>query len=400
MTRREVRVGRTQLADFRDANGRAIDRGLVLAFKAPHSFTGEDCAEFHLHGGKAVVSRMLAYLGELSGLRHAEAGEFIRRAFLNGKMDLLEVEAIGDLIAAETEAQRRFALDNSGSAQSALYGSWRVRLLHARAMIEAELDFSDEGDVPGSVADAIWSDMSALAREITRHIESYGQAEMLRDGFRVVLVGPPNAGKSSLLNALARRDVAIVSDEPGTTRDVIEVQLDLSGYKVIVSDTAGLRDGAVGIEAKGIALTQQRMRGADLVLLLDPVDGSVVDTPDLDVDVVRLISKADLADESIGDGCAVSARTGVGLDALMNLIRSRIDTQLGCATEILPNRERQVRLFQSGLNALSIGLDDNYPLEVRAESLRLTDDFVGRVIGAVDAEDLLDAIFSQFCIGK
>ena len=207
----------------------------------------------------------------IPGVRHAEAGEFTRRAFLNGKLDLTETEALADLISAETEAQRRLAVLNAEGAQSKLYSGWRRRLIHARAMIEAELDFADESDVPGSVADIVWADMEKLLGEIREHIGSFHRAEIIRDGFDVVIVGAPNAGKSSLLNALARRDAAIVSDEPGTTRDLVELALDLNGIKVRLTDTAGIREGAGKVEAIGIERARQRAEAADLVLLLvDP----------------------------------------------------------------------------------------------------------------------------------
>ena len=223
----------------------------MLFFAGPASFTGEDCAEFHLHGGRAVVSAMAEALAEFDGVRPAEAGEFTRRAFLNGKMDLVEAEALADLIAAETEAQRRFALSGAGGIQSALYAGWRKRIVHARAMIEAELDFAEEGDVPGSVSAAVWDDVRRLIAEIEAHLAGFHRAEIIREGFSVVIAGPPNAGKSSLLNALARRDVAIVTEEPGTTRDLVHVALDLRGMKVVVTDTAGIREGAGRVEAIG-----------------------------------------------------------------------------------------------------------------------------------------------------
>lgn len=397
----EIPVARTAaLKTLRAPDGSILDRCLVLYFPAPRSFTGEDCAEFHLHGGRAVVARMLGVLRQFPGIRQADPGEFTQRAFLNGKFDLVEVEALGDLINAETEAQRRFALENSGAAQSALYLRWRQRLLHARAMIEAELDFSDEGDVPGSVADAIWSDIAALQTEMREHIAGFGRAEISRDGYRVVLAGPPNAGKSSLINALAKRDVAIVSDEPGTTRDVLEVNLDLRGYKVILADTAGLRDNATGIEALGIDRTLSRLKDAHLVVELRASDISQVAGIDAIGDRLIVESKSDLGNEGTGAGLAVSVKTGRGLDELLDEIAARAEQSAALDGEILPSRERHVALFESGISDLNEALDPRRPLELRAESLRLADRSVGMVIGTVDAEDLLGAIFSQFCIGK
>ena len=226
---------------FADGAGTHIDSGITLFFQAPASFTGEDSAELHAHGGKAVVAALLDALCAIEGVRLAEAGEFTRRAFLNGKVDLLKAEALADLVSAETEAQRRFAVLNSHGGHKELYAGWRQRLIHARAMIEAEMDFSDEADVPGSVADQIWADIDRMSGEIQRHIAGFRRAEIIRDGFDVVILGAPNAGKSSLLNALAKRDAAIVTDEPGTTRDLIEVVLDLDGRYGRI--TRGRRNG-------------------------------------------------------------------------------------------------------------------------------------------------------------
>ena len=219
------------LCRLRDSDGGKIDRGLVLFFAGPASFTGEDCGELHVHGGRAVVATLLRRLGGLPGLRQSEAGEFTRRAFLNGKIDLTGVEGLADLLAAETEAQRRLAVENAEGGQRTLYAGWRSRLVHARAMIEAELDFADEADVDGPVSEHIWKDLGELSGEIAQHCAGFSAAEIVREGFRVALMGAPNAGKSSLLNALARREVAIVTDVPGTTRDPIEIALDLRGGK-------------------------------------------------------------------------------------------------------------------------------------------------------------------------
>lgn len=257
------------LRKFRAPDGTVLDSGLVVFFPGPASFTGEDVAEFHVHGGRAVVARMLEIISGFDGVRHAEPGEFTRRAFLNGKVDLVETEALADLVNAETEAQRRFAVQNAEGVQSELYLTWRRRLIHARAMIEAEIDFADEDDVPGSVSDTVWSDVRTMIGEIDRHIAGFHAAEIIRDGFEVVILGAPNAGKSSLFNALARRDAAIVTDEPGTTRDLLEVTLDLGGLRVRLTDTAGLRDAPGKVEAIGIEKARAKADRADLMLLLE-----------------------------------------------------------------------------------------------------------------------------------
>ncbi|MFZ1773703.1 MAG: tRNA uridine-5-carboxymethylaminomethyl(34) synthesis GTPase MnmE, partial [Rhizobiaceae bacterium] len=229
------------LRPIRSRNGELLDEGLVIYFPGPASFTGEDVLEIHLHGSRAVAAAVLSELAGFTGLRMAEAGEFSRRAYLNGKKDLAAVEGLADLIAAETEAQRRFAQGNSSGVQSRLYQSWRQRIIDMRSLIEAELDFADEGDIAGSVSDLVWGDAARLGEEIRGHLAGFKRAEIVLDGFKVVLAGAPNAGKSSLLNALAKRDAAIVSDEPGTTRDLVDVSLDLGGMKVVLTDTAGIR---------------------------------------------------------------------------------------------------------------------------------------------------------------
>lgn len=416
-------------ATFRTPERATIDSGLILFFPGPNSFTGEDCAEFHIHGGKAVAAVLLQTLTAIPGIRHAEAGEFTRRAFLNGKLDLTETEALADVIAAETEAQRRLAVLNAGGAQSKLYSGWRERLIRARAMIEAELDFADESDVPGSLADIVWSDMEKLLGEIRVHIGGFHRAEIIRDGYDVVIVGAPNAGKSSLLNALARRDAAIVSDEPGTTRDLVELSLDLNGVKVRLTDTAGIREGAGKVEAIGIERARRRAQTADLVLLLaDACAESAAPLLSGLPDVIHIGAKADLAGAGLvedresyalsgpghgGDSQAipigaadrtplmVSSVTGQGIDELLGLLSERASQAVGGAGDVLPSRLRHTELLRETAAHLELALAaDGRGLELRADDLRLAADRLGRISGAVDVEDLLDVIFSQFCIGK
>jgi tRNA modification GTPase len=257
---------RASLVTIRGRRGDILDQGLVLYFEAPRSYTGEDCGELHLHGGHAVVRAVLSCLGEFENLRAADAGEFTRRAFLNGKLDLTRAEGLSDLIAAESEAERRLAIATSGGAQQRLYDGWRQRLLHARALVEADLDFSDESDVPGSVADSIAGDLRLVADEMNDHIGGFRMAEIVRDGFRVVIAGAPNAGKSSLLNAIAGRDAAIVTDVPGTTRDIVQVSMELEGCRIVLMDTAGLRESADKVERIGIERAISAASKADLIL--------------------------------------------------------------------------------------------------------------------------------------
>ena len=396
------------LRKFRAPDGTVLDSGLVVFFPGPASFTGEDVAEFHVHGGRAVVARMLEVIAGFEGVRHAEAGEFTRRAFLNGKVDLVETEALADLVNAETEAQRRFAIRNAEGVQSDLYMGWRRRLIHARAMIEAEIDFADEDDVPGSVSDTIWSDVGAMIGEIDHHIAGFHAAEIIRDGFEVVILGAPNAGKSSLFNALARRDAAIVTDEPGTTRDLLEVTLDLGGLRVRLTDTAGLRDAPGKVEAIGIEKARAKADRADLLLLLEDIlapraIGAVESTAPL----LRVGTKLDLLDEqAAGDAAGrydfvISVMNGTGVEALLAEIGRCAADAAGDVGDILPSRLRHVELLGEANRHLLRAIDEHTGgQELRAEELRLAADRLGRIVGAIDVEDMLDVIFSQFCIGK
>lgn len=390
------------LSDFRSSEGDLIDRGLVLFFPSPASFTGEDCAEFQLHGGRAVVDAMSQALSRIEGLRPAEPGEFTRRAFLNGNMDLVEAEALADLISAETEAQRRFAVASAGGAQSTLYAGWRRRILHARAMIEAELDFSDEGDVPGSVSTEVWRDIGALAVEIDRHNDGFHRAEIIREGFSVVIAGAPNAGKSSLLNALARRDVAIVTDEPGTTRDLVHVALDLDGMKVVVTDTAGIREGAGKVEAIGIEKALASAREADLVIQLEDLSAPVgLVIPETQAQVLKVGSKSDLrSSDAAGSDLLISTKTGTGLNRLIELIAAAAKTAVGEGDSIVPARARHVALLRRAAAHLNDSLAEGSGSELRAEELRLASEAFGKIAGTVDVEEVLGVIFSEFCIGK
>ena len=396
----EARTAR--YAPIRASDTDILDRGLVIYFPAPASFTGEDCAEFHLHGGRAVVDAVLRQLSRFSDTRAAEAGEFTRRAFLNGKIDLTEAEGLSDLIAAETEMQRRFALSNASGDQKTLYGNWRERLLKMRALIEAELDFSDEEDVPGAVSDAVWRDAAVLADELARHIGTYDRGEIVRDGFRIVLLGAPNAGKSSLLNALACRDAAIVTDEPGTTRDPVEVLLDLGGFQVNLIDTAGIRETDGTVEKLGIERSRARAGDAHLVLLLeDLADPVSIDLNYGDKPVLCIGTKSDLAGDRPGYDFCISVKTGAGIDTLLTELGAMVSERIGEVGSALPSRRRHVDLLQEAADRIgaAAGMSE-HPLELRAEELRLAADALGRISGAIDVEDLLDVIFSRFCIGK
>ncbi|CDZ30003.1 tRNA uridine-5-carboxymethylaminomethyl(34) synthesis GTPase MnmE [Neorhizobium galegae] len=394
----ELPVGRkAALRTIRSRNGPIIDQALVLAFPGPNSFTGEDCVEMHLHGSRAVVSAVYREL-ELIGLRLAEAGEFSRRAFENGKLDLVEVEGLADLIASETEMQRRLAVEQGFGGQSALYMGWAERLTRARALIEAELDFADEDDVPGSVSDRVWTEVGDLYLELEEHIASAKAGEIIRDGYKVVIAGPPNAGKSSLLNALAKRDVAIVTEIAGTTRDILHVDVDMDGYLVRFFDTAGLRESEDRVEQEGVRRARIAIEQADLVLQLEEIDsGSKQILDKVDRDVLRVGTKADIRRPSPAYDLNISSETGEGLDELRFLILENLrQTWSG---SLVPNRQRHLQYLKEASIFIEEALNGR-ELDLRAESLRAAASSLGRITGRVDVEQLLDVIFSQFCIGK
>ncbi|WP_075291879.1 tRNA uridine-5-carboxymethylaminomethyl(34) synthesis GTPase MnmE [Pararhizobium arenae] len=391
------------LRSIRRRNGEFIDQGLVLFFKGPASFTGEDCAELQVHGSRAVIDALLRELSDL-GLRHAEAGEFSRRAFHNGKMDLIEVEGLADLLAAETEMQRRLATEQSSGHLSQIYNGWAKRLSHARAMIEAELDFADEDDVPGSVADTVWADMERLQREIQTHLEGAPLAELIRDGVNVVIAGAPNAGKSSLMNALAQRDVAIVTEVAGTTRDVLSVELSLAGFIIKLHDTAGLRDTIDPVESEGIRRARAVAANADLVLYLSesPAGFEQIDT--ITTPVLRVGTKIDSPRQvwdNLGADVFISVKTGEGVDHLVDAISARLPRLTAGSSLALPSRRRHVDCLRQALKAISDSLlSAPLGIDIQAEQLRLASEALGRITGRVDVEDLLSIIFSEFCIGK
>lgn len=384
---------------LRDPDGAIIDHGLVLFFPAPASFTGEDIVEFHIHGSRAVLSRLLSVLTALPGLRLAEAGEFTRRAFEAGKLDLAAVEGLADLIDSETEWQRKQALRQMEGALGQAAGEWRSALIKAMVSLEAEIDFSDEGDVGGPlIADAVAAAQGVLG-SLRVALGSFAAGERVREGFVVVLAGPPNAGKSSLLNALARRDVAIVSPIAGTTRDAIEVRLDLGGIPVVLVDTAGLRDSTDQIEAEGVRRARQRAAHADLVLRLRSPD-SEPERGDIGTTELTVATKLDLGGSARPGEIGVSAMTGAGLPELIELIASRLG-KFGQEEPALVTRERQRVAVADAVAAIERAiLLPHEQAELIAEELRLAARALERLIGRVDVEDVLDSLFSGFCIGK
>ena len=448
---------RLSLRRLRDpASGTLLDQALVAWLPGPGTATGEDMAELHLHGGPAVRAAVMRALGAVPGCRPAEAGAFTRRAFLNGRLDLTEAEGIADLIDAETEAQRLQALRQLDGALGRQVAEWRDTAIDLLASAEAALDFADEGDVDEAGLDAALAGRAgALARDIEKTLADGRRGERLREGFCVVLAGPPNAGKSTLLNALAGRDAAIVSDIPGTTRDAIEVRCDLGGLPVVLVDTAGLRDTADPVEAEGVARTRRRIESADLVLRLVPVDAPEPDGEGGPA-TLRVRTKADLATDSVeqrassearvplplavrgwgggrADGTAavppeppppppsspqgggerfirasgetsetftISARTGAGLDALLDAIQQIAETSLGGDALVTRERHRDaLTRTVAHLDRVSSASPD-HPPELVAEDLRLAVRALGEVGGHVGVEEMLDRLFAGFCIGK
>lgn len=384
--------------------GEVLDQALTLWFPAPHSFTGEDVVELHLHGGRAVIAGVIEALAALPGLRLAEPGEFTRRAFLAGKLDLTEVEGLVDLIDAETTAQRRQALRQMDGALSALYEDWRTRLIRCLAHTEAAIDFADE-ELPMDMMSAIQAEVRELREEMRAHLADGRRGEMLRDGFRIAIIGPPNAGKSSLLNWLAQRDAAIVSEIAGTTRDVIEVHLDLGGYPVLLADTAGLRETVDGIEAEGIRRARNWAAGADLQLLvLDATQPAPVDAVP-DAPIMRVLNKVDLkikghTRQSLPiDAIAISVRTGEGLEALLQKLTALVAEKLDMADTPSLTRERHRAAVALCVEALDRFLDGRVA-DLAAEDMRVAVRALGRITGRADVEDLLDVIFRDFCLGK
>lgn len=401
------------LSNFTDNVSReTLDKGLGLVFRAPNSYTGEDVVEYHVHGGLAVIDGMLGALECLDGHRMAEAGEFTRRAFENGKMDLTEAEAVADLIHAQTSLQKQQALMQIDGGLSDIYNEWTVSLTKILAYVEAELEFPDE-DVPDDILETITPKIRDLHNSIEHHLDDKRRGERMRDGIRVAIIGAPNAGKSSLVNALAQRDVAIVSDIAGTTRDVIDVHLDVAGYPVILTDTAGLRPEQIDsnndqdrIESEGIKRALKVAHEADIRVILYDGTASVLDPHSYALEegenVLAVVNKADkdLKLQHPHDALRISVSENQGIDAFLDGLTVLIKDQFAVSSEA-PSLTRQRHRFalQECVDALQRCLAAPMP-ELSAEDLRLAIRAIGKVTGAVDVEDVLDVVFRDFCIGK
>ncbi|QFU14972.1 tRNA uridine-5-carboxymethylaminomethyl(34) synthesis GTPase MnmE [Microvirga thermotolerans] len=391
---------RLVLRTLRGPEGEPLDQALVAWMPGPESFTGEDQVELHIHGGLATRAAVLKALGAFPDCRPAEAGEFTRRAFLNGRMDLSRVEGLADLIDAETEAQRRQALSQLEGRLGQAAEAWREEILQALALLEASLDFSDEGDVPEGLEREVARRLEAL-RDSFAKVLAEGGGERLREGLTVVLAGPPNAGKSTLLNALAKRDVAIVSPVAGTTRDLIEVHCDLNGLPVAVVDTAGLRESSDPVEREGVARARARAERADLVLWLVPPEGTDGEPPPARR-LLRVGTKADVNRTRRDCDVLVSAATGEGMPELLQRLEREAEAAFGTGDALL-TRERHRRALERAQAAIRTALDlleRRGPVELTAEEVRLAARALGEITGRVDVEEMLDRLFSSFCIGK
>lgn len=386
-----------------------LDHALVLYFKAPRSFTGEDSVEIQCHGSKAVLASILKNLAGLKNFRLAEPGEFSKRAFYHHKMDLTEAEGLADLIDAETSEQQKYALKQMDGNLKNLYENWREQLLKVYAWLEAYIDFPDE-DIPENIKDSHLNTVFKLIKEIDEHLATPNYGERLREGFRVVIAGPANAGKSSLLNALVRRHAVIVSDIAGTTRDAIDVNFDLGGYPVIFTDTAGIRHSDDQIEQQGIAIAMDKIAKADIVLAL--FDASI-DTPEIFKEIKKesenkLLYTANKIDTLTSEQCSnlknqgcilISANQGIGLDVLLEHISAEIKNKFTSSSSILITRQRYREALKECVENLR-AFNFEKEIELSAEDIRLAARALGKITGRIEVDEILDKIFGSFCIGK
>jgi tRNA modification GTPase len=387
-----------------------IDEGVVIWFPGPNSYTGEDLVEFHVHGSRAVVSALHSSISEIKNCRLAEPGEFTKLAFQNGKINLLKAEGIADLVSAETEIQRKQAVEIMNGKSSDKFTSWRAKLLKILAHVEAKIDFPDE-DLPKDILDEIQKTSNQVSKEIEKVLDDQKVGERIREGFKIAIVGPTNAGKSSLLNYLSKRDVAIVSEIAGTTRDVIETHLNLDGYPVVVSDTAGIRESKNEIEKKGIKLALNRAEDADLKLII--VDAKSADFTSvlkelIDENAILVVNKSDLIAGNINyelkkhDHILVSIKNNLNLDKLILKIKKKLENKFISYGDILITRERHRQHLEQCISHLKNFKNKNgsEDYDKAAEDLRLATRHLGMIVGKVDVEEILGSIFNDFCIGK
>jgi tRNA modification GTPase len=388
---------------FRTLSGELIDRGLVLYFKAPNSFTGEEVVELHTHGSLAVIRQMLDALGTIEGLRPAEAGEFTRRAFINGKLDLTQAEGLADLIEATTDQQKSQAMRQLEGSLSQYYEELRRRMVQALAHMEAYIDFPDE-EIPESVLQGLTGEVDELRATIETALRDDRRGQALREGLHIVILGAPNAGKSSLLNMLSKKEAAIVSHTAGTTRDVIEVQMDIAGFPVVLTDTAGLRESDDAIEAEGIRRAMARAGQADITIILfdgtqaeaDAATAALIDTRSI---IVHTKADSEHTLPPMAGALSVSAKTGQGIEALMETLAERTSAFFSDGSAPMITRARHKALLGEALGHLQRFCVDA-PLELSCEELRRAALSIGKITGKIEVDDVLDHVFRQFCIGK
>lgn len=406
----EIKPRYAYFVKLKDIAGQQIlDKCLLLYFKAPNSFTGEDIIELHTHGSRAVISAVLNNLSRIPDFRMAEPGEFSKRAFYNQKMDLTEAEGLADLIDAETEAQQKYALRQMEGNLKNLYEDWREKLVNIMAHLEAYIDFPDE-EIPENIVSEMNNTVFKLKNEIKEHLSSDNIGERLREGFRVVIVGRPNAGKSSLLNAIAKRDVVIVSDIAGTTRDAIDVHLDLNGYPVIITDTAGIRETEEAIERQGVEIAYRKIEDADLLLCLYDASQDTVQVFEKIEKTFKnkMIYIANKSDNLTKEQCSEIKKQGItlisvkqqqGIDIVLNKISAVINDKFTSNSNLLITRARYREALNEALRSLDL-FNLNKEIELSAEDIRLAARKIGKITGRIEVDEILDKIFGSFCIGK
>jgi tRNA modification GTPase len=406
--KKDLKIKKINLCKFYDpSNNSLIDEGLLLLFQGPNSFTGEDLAEFHIHGSNAVIEYFLKVLSEQDNSRLAEPGEFTKIAFQNNKIDLIEAESIGDLIHSETELQRQQAIKFVQGSASNYYNDLREKLIKSLAYIEAKIDFAED-DLPESVLKDVQKSIKDIHDDIKKILEDHKVGEKIRNGFRVSIIGQVNAGKSSLLNLLSKRDVAIVSEEEGTTRDVIETYLNIDGYPVILADTAGIRDSKNEVEKKGILLAISKSEEADLNIILIDNSSNLVDTKVqnlINENSIIVLNKSDIDNKlnhNFKEAIFVSVKENKNIDQLINKIKDKLHKKYITSDNVLVTRERHRTKLTACLKEIDNFLkkDPNKDIEMAAEDLRIAVRHLGAIVGKVDIEEILGSIFNDFCIGK
>lgn len=406
----KIKARYAYFTDLKDlSKSHTLDKCLLLYFKAPNSFTGEDIVELQIHGSRAVIASVLNNLSRIPEFRMAEPGEFSKRAFYNQKMDLTEAEGLADLIDAETEAQQKYALRQMEGSLKNLYDDWRTQLVTIMAHLEAYIDFPDE-EIPESVVNNLNNTVFKLREAINKHLSGDNIGERLREGFRVVIVGRPNAGKSSLLNAFAQRDVVIVSDIAGTTRDAVDIHLDLNGYPVIITDTAGIRETEEAIEKQGVEIAYRKINDADLLICLFDASQDTVQVFDNIAKIYgdKMVYVANKADNLTPEQCSniekqnillISAKHHQGIDVLLNKISKVIEDKFTSNSNLLITRARYREALSQALQSLDLfNLDKE--IELSAEDIRLAAREIGKITGRIEIDEILDKIFGSFCIGK